>query len=303
MKVDYDGYVPLMKPRMLGYGDIAVFETPHKAQGHEPPTLEVIVGQTLAYDPAGDTFFTMRLLNGSGAPDSVLMTQGRLVLYGSSSRDRILYEFLMMHDANESKRGRNTSAQVRYGLVKVKLDGHIVEPDEYDEKLWTFFKPTEEERSFDINEAVELSASETNGEILFDPDRMGKVKPLPHNVKRRFVIGFLRFLVDNRRARLVKMRAEKGFLIQIRHFRTVKFVTIGRMSDSEDWVVRMAAQLAEQDDKGGSGKNLMTRLLMKNMDAVFHVVKNTKALSLERVVATWPDLYDLIVKKASDGVG
>ena len=303
MKVSYEGYKPLMLPRPLGYGDIAVFETPHKSRGFDPPALEVIVGDTLAYDPAGDAFFRMKLLNSSGHADSIHLTQGTLVLHGSSSTDRVLYEFLMMHDANEHKRGRNDNVPVRYGLVKVKIDGDIIEPDEYDEKLWTFYKPTVEESSFDINEAVELSAEESDGEVLFDEKQMGKVRPYPMDIRRRFLMGFLRFLSDNRRLRLLKSRAGDGYLIQIRHFRTVRFVTIGRMSDSEDWMFRLAVQLSEHDDKSAVGKNMVTRLLMKNIDAVYYTVKSTAKVKMERIIATWPDLYEMIVKKASDGVG
>lgn len=304
MKIEYVNYRPLMTPRPLGYGDMAVFETPHRRRGHEPPFIEVITGEADTYDPAGDTFFVMRLLNEAGRPDSVEMMQGALVLHGASRRDRIIYEYLMMHDANEHKRGRNERVPVRYGLTKVVMDGDIIPEDEYDERLWSFYRPVAEEEAMDVTEAVTLTAEESEGSVLLDEEQMSKVEPLVKNVKGRFMQKLVRYLIEKRRLRLVKDGDGDDYRLQIRHFRTMTFVTIGRISNTEGWGDRLARQLVDADEKGIEGKEMVSRILVKNADAVYAVCKQEKRLySLERVIATWPDLYEVMVKNSAHGVG
>lgn len=302
MKIEYVDYRPLMTPRPLGYGDMAVFETPHRSEGKEPPFIEVIVGECEAYDPAGDHFFTMRLLNDGGRPESIEMMRGSLVLHGTSKRDRIVYEYLMMHDANRHKRGRNSHEAPRYGLTKVVIGGELLVEEEYDERLWSFYKPTVEE-DLDITEAVVLSAEESGGSILLDEEQLSQVPPLTSRLKKLFLQHFVRHLIDRRRVRLVNNK-DDGYTIQVRHYRTMTFVTIGRMSNKEEWGVRLAAQLAEADDKSAHGKAVVTKLLVKNPDVVYATCKDKHSfINIESVIATWPDLYEVMVKNSAHGIG
>jgi len=119
-----------MIPVKLGAGDMAIINLVRVRQGAHPPFSLFVQGRQVVYDPYNDDFITIQLVKDAFNEEpipSIPIYGGALMLNGNNPDDRVLFEFFMLLDSNESKPHRLKATKPEFYIGKLVVKNNVVQ--------------------------------------------------------------------------------------------------------------------------------------------------------------------------------